>query len=1111
MPHQSTHPALCLPIVDRPTVRRDVTYPEGSTIADIVALALPGLPAEMTARVRVALVTERGAIIVEPSRWPVVRPKAGVKVVIRSVPGGSNVWRSLLMIVVTIAAVALGQLWALPVSGALGISAAAATTLVTLGVTAIGMLLVNALIPIKRGGGDDQKEYGGYSAQGWRNGSDPDGPIPVPFGRLRMAPPYAAPPYTEIVGDIQYLRAIFVWGYGPLALSDLKFGETSIGQYDEVEIEHRYGWPGDEQLTLYTQQVIEEGLNVDLTKAWERNDDGSYKSGGTTIVKPVVRYTATDVTEAAVIVGFPGGLYSMSDNGGRQNFQVDIRIRQRPLGATDWTDVTTLSIVAAKSVPFWRQHRWTLPSRGAWEIELTRMTDETKSSSVGDRAVWQALQSFRPEYPVAFEHPLALTAIRVKATYQLNGTLDNFSGVASRIAPDWDVVTGTWITRETRSPAAAYRWMLEGPAAAYPSDPTALDLDAIADWSAYCTAKGLRYDRVHAQGESLADALGYATHAGRAQPRHDGRCWSVVVDRPQTLVVDHINPRNSRDLQWTRVYPRRPDAFRIKFQDASNDWKTSERIVPWPGHVGDVVVTEQLDLPGKTDAGEIFLEARRRQHEIDLRPDTIRVTQDGAARVATRGDLVAVSHDVLARTQVAARVRAVIGPLLDLDDVVTMEAGGDYAVRYRVFADDDTIGTSIVRQVATVAGDTRSVRLIGDGPLPAPDDIVHFGPRSTESLLAIVRSEERGEDGAVIYHVVAAAPEIDALVDATEPPAWDGRAGATYTGGGATPAPMAPVITSIQTGAAGTGDPNGLAVHLEPGAGSAAVVARFQIQHRLQGSASWVTRTVTAASGGAEITGYVTGQTIELRARAVSIYDVVGPNTAVVSVTIGAADAVVMPVTALSAVRLASGARRYTVDIAGRDDTIVGYRLRGRPGSGWSWADLGPLHSGFLSASPAELSEPLVAGTYTIAAVAVDRTGTESRIPLAITTTLGSSAPATLAQRLEAGLGWPGTVTGAAVSSGELVGSAAPSLITYVQPVIDLGSDMAAVIAVDVFGVVGDAVVTMRTGFSAAGGVTGAARPLGAVTARWIQITVTVTTASGSGRLGDLATLVASA
>lgn len=1097
--------ALWMPVADPRVARLEVTFPQGATLAEIVAMVTPGLSGAALDRVRVVLVDGRGSMVVERAHWHLVRPKAGVRVIVRTV-AGSGFLKSLLMIIITIAAIFLGQLWGLALGSALGIGGAAGTALITIGVGAIGMLLLRALFPPKK----PEKEYGGYSISGWQNGANPDGPIPCPFGRLRFAPYYAVKPWTEIVGDVQYMRAAFVWGYGPATLSDLKFGDTSIDKFDDLEIEHRYGYPSDAQLDLITETVIEEGLSVELTRDWERNPDGSYKEGGHTIEKAESRFTATDVTDAAVIIGFPTGLCAYDKNGNRQNRAVSVRIRQRPLGTTTWQEVTTLSISAAKGIPFWRQYRWTLPERGAFEVELTRMTDESQSTNVSDRTVWQALQSYRPEYPIAFEHPLVLTALRVRATYQLNGQIDNFSGIFSRIAPDWDVATGTWITREARSPAAAFRFALEGPASAYPVSAAGVDLDGIADWAEFCAAKGLSYDRVHDQEESFADALTTIAGAGRAQPRHDGRRWGVVIDRPATLVVDHINPRNSRDFQWNRAYPRLPDGFRVKFQDSSYDWKPSERIIPWPGHVGDVVVTEQLELPGKCDPDEIWIEARRRQYEVVHRPDAFRVTQDGSLRVATRGDLVAVSYDTLDRTQVALRVERILGDLVVFDGILEMEAGTDYAIRFRVLSEADPIGESIVRPVATVAGEHRAVRLKGSGSLPEVGDIVHFGRRVAESLLAFVRAEERGEGGSVIFHLVAAAPEIDAATDAEVPPAWDGRAGMTYTGSGKAYAPAVPKITGVLTGASATGSSNGLVVHLAPGTGGAATVDHYEVDHRLEGASTWATATFFAADGGGEIDGYSAGATVELRARAVSLYGIVSDDGPVVSATIGATDTATPNVIAITVSRPTSGLRSFLLQTGtptGSFVTIDGYRLRARPGSGWGWSDAAPLHSGLMP-SPASLPAPIVAGQWTVLAVAVSAAEGESPNPYAVTVTLPAlHATGTMASRIESSLGWPGTVTGGATSGGILVASA-PGTLVYALPVIDLGSDTAVVVDADLFGVVGTATVAMRTGTAADGAPTGAAVPLGPVTARYVAISVTVTDSAAAPRLGDLATLV---
>ncbi len=951
-----------------------------------------------------------------------------------------------------------------------------------------------------------------YSLSGFRNQANPDGPVPVPFGTMRYAPPYAALPYTEVVGNIQYIRALFVWGYGPLSISDLQIGDTSLSEYDEFQVETYSGLPGDPQVTLYPQQVLEEGLNVELTRAWAKDDAGNLLVPNHTIEKPWVRYTASDVTEAAVIIGFPGGLMTMTSSGKRNNRTVNLRIRQRALGSTgDWSTVTQFDITDASSVPIWRQFRWTLPTRGAYEVELTRMSDESQDTSVSDRMVWQALQSYRPEYPINFPHPIAVTAMRVKATAQLNGNLDTLTGKVSRIAPDWDQATQTWITRPTRSPAAALRWALQQAAFAQPLTDSELDLDLLADWSDWCAANSLYYDRVHDQEGSIGDAVRDIAHAGRASIRHDGVKTGVVIDRPQSIPVDEISPRNSRDFKWKRAYPQRPDGFRISFNDSSNSYHKGERIVPWPGHTGSINVTEELSLPGKVDPSAIWIEARRKAYEVDLRPDVFSVTQDGAARVATRGDLVNVSYYILDRRQFSARVLTVSDQLILLDDEIEMVDGTDYAVLFRSFdGDSDAVGSTTVLALRSIAGRNRSIVLKAPSSrLPLPDDIVHVGPLGEERLQCRIKSEERADNNGVTFTLVAAAPEIDTLLAADTPPPYDGRTGATSTAAGSTLPPTAPVISSTASGLAQTGDANGLMISLRAGSGTVAPLSLFEVDHRLSGTSTWTILSVPAASGATSIAGYTHGQSVDIQVRAKSLYGAWGPYGDVVTVAIGANDIVVPDITALSVSTLSDGSRRFTVGIPTSSSlTLVGYALRARPGTGWTWSQLAPLHTGYLTSSPADMIEPLVAGSYTIGAVAIDATGAVSSNPLLITATIGNAA-SMLAQRIESALAWPGSRGSATLSGTTLVGPiGSPSVITYTTPVIDLGSDQTIAVSADVYGVVGSATVSMRVGRSADGAPVGAAIALGNATARYIQITVSVSNSAAQAQLGDVGTLI---
>lgn len=871
---------MAAPLFDPGMARVSLDVPPGLTIDEIVTRALPhARPA--SGLLRVILVNDRGASVAEEKYWSKLRPTAGTHVVIRAVPG-KNALRSVLLAVVSVAALAFAP----AVAGFLGVTSKIGIALVGAGLSIVGQLLVNALIPVQTPDVLEKKNV--YRIEGWRNELRPGSPIPFAVGKHRYAPPFAAQTYTEVVGDDQYVRALFCFGYGPLRISDLRIGDTSIKDFEDIDVEIREGREGDGPLTLYPEQVLQENDGAELVRPLPRGVDGEVVPGPS-IETPVIRFTSTNAARASVILGFPGGLFSIDDKGRLNGYSVTVRIRARLNGVGVWTDVVTLNVNASKQESFLRQHTWTLPNRGRWQIEVTRLSEDNLSTQVSDKVVLSAVQSIRPEYPINLDKPVAFAAIRVRATYQLSGPLNAYSALIEREAQVR--VDDEWVLGYGRTPATAYLAALTGPQNPYPASEAEIDMDQIADWHDWCVSKGLKYDRVHDTQEALGEMLNAICAAGRATPRHDGTKWGVVIDRPETLVIDHINPRNSDQFEWSRSYFDAPDGMRITFLDETNDYAQAERIVPWPGHEGPVNLTEAIELPGKTDPDEIWIEARRRMYELQYRADNFSAMQSGRARVVTRGDLVMGSFDVLSRTLVAARVTSVSGNLIEIDEEII--AGESFGVRFRTFADlEDVIGASSVRAIAAASEPSRALLLTGTGPLPSVGEAIHIGPISTESLALRVRGIEAAEDFQARILMVAAAPEIDILTDAEEPPTWDGRVGAEVDL--ATAVPSVPVFVSIASGVAGTGDPDGLEVILRPGTGSTAGVTEFELDHRLQGASIWTTVIIPAASAGASLDVYSAADQVELRARALASFTP-GDYTDIASITVGGNDPAIPP------------------------------------------------------------------------------------------------------------------------------------------------------------------------------------------------------------------------
>ncbi len=876
-----------LPRLLDPSERIDLTLPPGSTLAEVAAAAFPGLPPERHRLLRIFVDDESVPAIY----WQRVRPKACARVTVRLMVGNDTL-RTVLTVVVAIAAIVTGQLYLGPLlAGTFGLSSATWAGITGVIGTLAGNLLINALIPVRPALGDSSG--GGsptYSIQGWKNVATPDKPIPAVTGLHRVAPVYAALPYSEVIGDDLYVISLFLFGYGPLDISNIRIGETPIDTFSGVQYELRNGYASDEPVSLYPQQVIEDSLQNDL----------KYN-------EPTSRTTPSDVTESSVDFFFPQGLLFANDGGDVDSTFVNFLIEQRVAGSGDaWSTVTTLSVSAATKNPVRRSYRWTHPERGTWEIQITRQTtDHNDDLKFSSQSIWSAVRSFRPEYPVNFDKPLALLAVRVKASEQLQGILDNLNADCALLCDSWD--GSEWVPlQQTSNPADIYRWMLQGPAAPVPQTDDEVGLTDLQAWSAFNTSKGLAYNRVHDFESSWLDAMADCCAAGRASPRDSGTQWTVTVDNARTIVDGHLTPRNSRDFSWERSYARLPDAYRVKFKNETDGYADAEMIVPFPNFTDTPQIVEDLDLPGITLPALIWKETRRRQYELTHRPDSFTCTQDFEVLEATRGDMLKLNHDVLIRAQVAGRVLRVAGQGIVLDTRVTMDADKSYAARIRVLTDDGE--SSLLRSVRTVGGETDTLWLRGDMTGIEEGCLVMFGESGSESIEVIVKEVEAGDDLSARLTCVAHAPEIEALVDAESPPAFTGRYGTIIEFTDI--APNSPLISAIVSGDSVVSLGVSLQVQLAPDP-TGVVPTTFEVDHRLHGGGAYTTISAPVAAGVINVSGYSAGDQVDIVARAKNAAGTPSADTDVTTYTVLATSA--PPAPTLSAPTEAGGT--VTIDL----------------------------------------------------------------------------------------------------------------------------------------------------------------------------------------------------
>lgn len=889
--------------------RVNATVPAGLSLQQMIACIQPDSFLQSAAHIYI------NGDYIQKEMWSSVYPKPNAIISIRMVPMGGGGSKNPLRTVLTLAVMA-----AVPVIGTaignMSVFAGLGTgfkTVIGAGVNMLGRLAINAIAPPGKGKFKSSPDSPTLFIQGARNDVRPFGRISRVLGKHRMVPPMGARAYTETVGNEQYVRMLFIWGYGPLEISDLRIGETPLSEFEGVQIENRKGYADDEPVSLYANSVLQNDLNIKL----DYNE-------------PQLRATENDTDEISVDITFPRGLVEYTANGQKRKLTVRIEVQYSPAGENNWTAPATdykniseqetpvlprpytrsfrgityqtkridrivmdaasgkikviegekyhiglsrgdifipavpdgyiaiarvervsdkvsidasqiiderdpalfgkllesendfepqvsthndkikiaagglrfngFEITAAQGSALRRSLRFSVP-RGQYDVRLKRISwpgveDDNRFSDV----IWTALRSIRSEHPVQ-QKGLAMTALRIKATDQLNGVLDRFNGIVESVLPDWD--GENWVPQETSNPASLFRHILQGSENARPLADSRIDLQKIEYWHAFCDEKGYEYNGVIDYDISVRELLGDVASTGRASTTVIDGKWSVVVDEPSAVPVQHFTPRNSFGFSGEKMFDDLPHALRVRFINRDRGWQQDERLVFDDGYNADTATTyEVLDLPGITSADQAWKAGRYHIATARLRPEKFSFYADLEHLVCTRGDLIRFTHDVPLFGLMTARV---VNVLYDdenpetvtgvtLDAAVDMDVSKTYAARFRLAQ-----GATLLANIVTAAGQQTTLSFdqpLSGSLLPNSGDLCMVGERGQESVELVVSAVEPQGDLKAKVVCVAAAPAIH-TADQGEIPAFDSH----ITVPNALKRPPRPVLSKIQSGA----------------------------------------------------------------------------------------------------------------------------------------------------------------------------------------------------------------------------------------------------------------------------------------------------------------------
>lgn len=682
------------------------------------------------------------------------------------------------------------------------------------------------------------------------------GTIPRLLGFMRIVPYKMAEDYTEIVGADQYVRCLF-GQYGPLDISDLKIGETAITEFLGVEKEIRQGYPDDPAITLYTKDIHEEVLSVVLEKEeitysgwvdpvyhpevstpgtpiyfWQNAglpnieacysltmksptcgdivgytpgtitpgywDEGHY-TGSQSVESWTTRTTQPDVDRISIDIVCPNGLYAWNNYAGRTTKTISFNIWYRLTDTSgDWLQLPILTITGSTNAAVRKNYSWDV-TKGQYDMKIGRITSADTGNDMSI-SYWTALRSIKNSPPITYPDPLAKIAVRIKASEQLHGTLDELNFYGMSIVWTWNSEDGEWQYLPSNNPAALFRAVLQDVASPNPIPDERIDIAKLEYWSEFCSENGWRYNKNIDQTANWWDLLKEIAAAGRAAPcQYDGK-WSVVIDELQDAPVTIFNPRTMKDLEVEITYPDMPHGFRCPFKNELKDFQSDERIVLDDGyqiegkdawgnsHPEYTAATkfEQLELPGVTHPSLIFKLARYHIASGRLRFRKISFSTNIQQLVCTRGDKILISHDVMLVGIASGRVKTVN---YDGDNIVSvttdeeclMEAGKTYGLQLRI-PGEEPLNRQIVTNVGSQTTLVFSTPIVPEVTNLADGDLVTFGEFGSETIPVIVKSIEQKSGMWAKITCVDEAPELhqadqgvipEHISEITTPVAWN--------------------------------------------------------------------------------------------------------------------------------------------------------------------------------------------------------------------------------------------------------------------------------------------------------------------------------------------------
>lgn len=313
---------------------------------------------------------------------------------------------------------------------------------------------------------------------------------------------------------------------------------------------------------------------------------------------------------------------------------------------TDYSIFTLHGIGAMPDKAVRLERRWRVPySATGYDVQVRRTSGQSKSTKVIDPLYWSALKAMdSTQKAYVGKHPLAMAALKVKATNQIQNQLEVFTAIATAVLPDWDRESKTWITRATRNPASAYVAVLRGPANPRPCTDDQIDWETLQTWHEWCDDNGYLFDGVYDTQTKVYDVLADIAAAGRGSPVCCNGLWGVVWQHKlDGQPRGDITVRNSRDFSSSIEYREPIHGLRVQYISEDDDYEQAELTVYAPGYdASTATLFDMVELYGTTSPAQAAIRGRWHLGQALLLTEKYSVTMPLEYLRLRKGDKVRV-------------------------------------------------------------------------------------------------------------------------------------------------------------------------------------------------------------------------------------------------------------------------------------------------------------------------------------------------------------------------------------------------------------------------------------------------------------------------------------